>query len=59
VESTMLKRKTEPSKNRADGVGTPDKKSESPFEKFRGIGNPGIPRGKKAIIRCIREMRGN
>jgi antitoxin PrlF len=33
-------------------------RTESPFEKFRGIGNPGMPRGKKAILRYIREMRG-
>ena len=31
----------------------------SPFEKYRGIGNPGIPRGKKAILKYIREMRGH
>ena len=30
----------------------------SPFAKYVGIGNPGIPRGKKAILRYIREMRG-
>ncbi len=34
-------------------------RTESPFEKFRGIGNPGLPRGKKAILRYIREMRGH
>ena len=33
-------------------------RTESPFEKFRGIGNPGVPRGKKAILRYIRKMRG-
>jgi AbrB family looped-hinge helix DNA binding protein len=33
-------------------------RAQSPFEKFRGIGNPGIPRGKKGILRYIREMRG-
>jgi antitoxin PrlF len=33
-------------------------RTQSPFEKFRGIGNPGVPRGKKAILRYIREMRG-
>jgi antitoxin PrlF len=31
---------------------------ESPFAKYRGIGNPGIPSGKKAIVRRIRELRG-
>ena len=34
-------------------------RAESPFEKYRGIGNPGIPRGKKAILRYIRQMRGH
>ena len=33
-------------------------KTESPFAKYQGIGNPGLPRGKKAIIRYIRKMRG-
>jgi antitoxin PrlF len=30
----------------------------SPFEKFRGIGNPGIPSGRKGIIRFVRKLRG-
>ena len=30
----------------------------SPFEKFRGIGNPGIPSGRKGIIRYVRKLRG-
>jgi AbrB family looped-hinge helix DNA binding protein len=29
----------------------------SPFEKYRGIGNPGIPSGRKAILRHIRRLR--
>jgi len=33
-------------------------KVSSPFEKYRGIGNPGLPSGRKAILRRIREMRG-
>jgi antitoxin PrlF len=33
-------------------------KVEDPFEKYRGIGNPGIPSGRKGILRYIREMRG-
>ena len=32
--------------------------TESPFAKYQGIGNPGLPRGRKAIIRYIRKMRG-
>jgi antitoxin PrlF len=34
-------------------------RTESRFAKYAGIGNPGIPRGKKAILRYIREMRGH
>jgi antitoxin PrlF len=33
-------------------------RSRSPFEKYRGIGTPGIPRGKKAIVGWVRELRG-
>jgi antitoxin PrlF len=31
---------------------------ESVFEKWRGIGTPGIGRGRAAILRWTREMRG-
>lgn len=30
----------------------------SPFEKYRGIGNPGIPSGRKAVMRWLRDSRG-
>jgi len=33
-------------------------RAKSPFAKYRGIGNPGWPSGRKAILRKIREMRG-
>jgi AbrB family looped-hinge helix DNA binding protein len=33
-------------------------RTQSPFEKYRGIGNPGIPSGRKAVIRWLRERRG-
>lgn len=33
-------------------------RKESPFEKYRGIGNPGIGSGREAVIRYVREMRG-
>lgn len=33
-------------------------RSESPFEKYRGIGNPGIPSGRQAILRHLRRLRG-
>ncbi len=31
---------------------------ESRFAKFRGIGNPGIPSGRKGILGWVRELRG-
>jgi len=58
---------------RALGVGAGDKllfekngsevrvrpvRTKSPFEKYRGIGSPGIPRGKKGVVRWVRELRG-
>jgi antitoxin PrlF len=33
-------------------------RAKSPFAKYRGIGVPGWPSGRKAILRKIREMRG-
>jgi AbrB family looped-hinge helix DNA binding protein len=33
-------------------------RKQSPFEKYRGVGNPGIPSGRKAIIRYFRKIRG-
>jgi len=36
---------------------TPERLKD-PFEKYRGIGNPGIPKGKKGIVRWLRKMRG-
>jgi AbrB family looped-hinge helix DNA binding protein len=32
-------------------------RSKSPFERFRGIGTPGIPRGRKAVLRWLRDLR--
>ena len=40
------------------GVRVRPVRSEDPFKKYQGIGNPGIPSGRKAILRYIREMRG-
>lgn len=34
-------------------------KTESPFAKYRGIGNPGIPHGIEGINRWLRELRGH
>lgn len=33
-------------------------KSESSFAKYQGIGNPGIPSGRKAIVQWLRNLRG-
>jgi len=33
-------------------------RTESPFEKFRGIGTPGITGGRKGINRWVRKIRG-
>jgi hypothetical protein len=32
-------------------------RADSPFERYRGIGNPTIPSGRKAIVRVIRQLR--
>lgn len=33
-------------------------RTESPFARYRGIGNPGIKSGKRAIVGKLRELRG-
>lgn len=33
-------------------------RAKSPFEKYRGIRNPRIPSGRKAILCRVRELRG-
>jgi AbrB family looped-hinge helix DNA binding protein len=33
-------------------------RSESPFARYRGIGNPEVGSGKKAIVKWLRELRG-
>jgi AbrB family looped-hinge helix DNA binding protein len=33
-------------------------RNRSPFAEYRGIGNPGIPSGRKSIMQRIRELRG-
>ena len=40
------------------GVRVHPLRAKSPFEKYRGIGNPGIPSGRQAVRRWIRELRG-
>lgn len=39
------------------GVRVRCRRKASPFEKYRGIGNPGIGSGRKAIVNWIRRMR--
>jgi AbrB family looped-hinge helix DNA binding protein len=43
-----------------DGVGCRVRpvRTEDPFEKYRGIGTPGIGRGRKAVLRWFRQIRG-
>jgi len=33
-------------------------RKESPFAKYMGIGNPGIGKGRKAVQKWMRELRG-
>jgi len=37
----------------------PNREGQSPFAKYRGIGNPGIPSGIENIRRYFREIRGH
>ena len=41
-----------------DGIRVRPVRAESPFAKYRGIGNRGIVSGKKAITHWMRELRG-
>jgi len=42
-----------------NGVKVTAVRKESVFEKYRGIGTPGIGSGRKAINKWLREMRGH
>jgi antitoxin PrlF len=37
----------------------PAQKRVSPFEKWRGIGNPGLPSGREELLKFSRELRGH
>ena len=39
------------------GVRVRPVRTKSPFEKYRGIGSPGIRRGRKAVVGWVRELR--
>jgi len=41
-----------------NGVQVTAVRKESVFEKYRGIGTPGIGSGRKAINKWLRELRG-
>ena len=34
-------------------------RAQSVFARYRGIGNPGLASGRKAVVRRIRELRGH
>jgi AbrB family looped-hinge helix DNA binding protein len=40
------------------GVRVHPVRMKSPFEKYRGIGNPGMRSGRGSVLRWIRELRG-
>jgi AbrB family looped-hinge helix DNA binding protein len=40
------------------GIRVSPLRRRSSFEKYRGIGFPGVPGGRKGINRWLREMRG-
>ncbi len=40
------------------GVRVRPTREASPFAKFRGIGNPGVGPGRKAVVRWVRRLRG-
>jgi len=44
----------------SDGAGVRVRpvRAKSPFEKYRAIGNPGIPSGRKAVRDWVRRLRG-
>jgi antitoxin PrlF len=42
----------------AKGMRVTAVREESPFAKYMGIGNPGIGKGRKAVQKWVRELRG-
>lgn len=40
------------------GVRVRPVRTRSTFSKYRGIGNPGVPTGRKSITKWLRGMRG-
>lgn len=42
----------------AKGITVRPVRTASPFEKYRGVGGYGVPRGRKAVVRWVRTLRG-
>jgi AbrB family looped-hinge helix DNA binding protein len=42
----------------AEGIRVRRVRTGSPFAKYRGIGNPGMASGRRAIARWLRDLRG-
>lgn len=40
-----------------DAVRVRPLRTKSPFAKYRAIGNPGIPSGRKAVVGWVRQLR--
>lgn len=40
------------------GVRVRPMRARSPFAKYRGIGNPGMPSGRQAVRQWVRQLRG-
>jgi AbrB family looped-hinge helix DNA binding protein len=45
-------------KSKGDDVVVVPQRRGGVFEEFRGIGTPGVGRGKKAVLDWVREVRG-
>ena len=44
--------------NDGDSIRVRPIRTKSPFEKYRGIGTPGVARGRKAVLQSVRQLRG-
>jgi AbrB family looped-hinge helix DNA binding protein len=40
------------------GVRVRPVRTKSPFEKYRGVGPPGIAHGRKTVVKWVRKLRG-
>ncbi len=46
-------------RKQGDKIVITPQRQKSVFEEFRGIGTPGIGPGKKAVLRWVRDIRGD